>query len=126
MDLSLGSESGLEVLTSIKKMWPKCPVIMITGFGTITQDEVYGDGQCEAIAFNQDGMQLWFTCEEKNGPIGKSDCLTWVNDTTGETTTEESSGCQNGTPLWWLLMLVFYCKMRISSPTISRTETLPP
>ncbi len=98
----------------------------ITGFGTITQDEVYGDGQCEAIAFNQDGMQLWFTCEEKNGPIGKSDCLTWVNDTTGETTTEESSGCQNGTPLWWLLMLVFYCKMRISSPTISRTETLPP
>ena len=46
----------------------------ITGFGAINQDDVYGDGQCEAIAFNQDGMQLWFTCEDENGPIGKADC----------------------------------------------------
>ncbi len=98
----------------------------ISGFGAITQDEVYGDGQCEAIAFNQDGMQLWFTCEDENGPIGKSDCLTWQDEETGVTTTEESSGCHSGTPLWWLLMIFSYCKMRISSPTISNTETLPP
>ena len=98
----------------------------INGFGAITQDEVYGDGQCEAIAFNDSGMQLWFTCEEENGPIGKSDCLTWVDDDTGETTTEESSGCQAVNPLWWLLMIVLYCKIRTSSPTISSTETLPP
>lgn len=98
----------------------------INGFGAITQDEVYGDGQCEAIAFNQDGMQLWFTCEDENGPIGKSDCLTWQDESTGETTTEETSSCQSVTPPWWLLMVLLYCRMRISSPTISRTETLPP
>ena len=98
----------------------------INGIGSITQDEVYGDGQCEAIAFNQDGMQLWFTCEDKNGPIGKSDCLTWQDDSTGETTTEEPSGCQSVTPPWWLLLMLLYCKMRISSPRISSTETLPP
>jgi|MDSW01.1.fsa_nt_gb hypothetical protein len=98
----------------------------INGLGAVTQDDVYGDGQCEAIAFNQDGMQLWFTCEDKNGPIGKSDCLTWQNDASGETTTEEPSGCQSVTPPWWLLLMLLYCKMRISSPRISSTETLPP
>ena len=98
----------------------------ISSFGAITQDEVYGDGQCEAIAFNADGMQLWFTCEDKNGPIGKSDCLTWQDDNTGTTTTEEPAGCQSVQPPWWILLLVLYCRMRTSSPRISKTETVPP
>lgn len=98
----------------------------ITGFGSINQDEVYADGQCESIAFSADGMQLWFTCEDKNGPIGKSDCITWQDDTTGSTTTEEPSGCQSAHAPWWLMLILLYCKIRTSSPTISRTETLPP
>jgi hypothetical protein len=98
----------------------------ISGFNTVTQDEVYADGQCESIAFGPDGMQLWFTCEDENGPIGKSDCRTWQDDDTGTVTTEEPQGCQSAAPPWWLLMLILYCKIRISSPTISSTETLPP
>ncbi|MBT6491655.1 MAG: hypothetical protein HOK97_17935, partial [Deltaproteobacteria bacterium] len=98
----------------------------ISGFDTITQDEVYGDGQCESIAFGPDGMELWFTCEDENGPIGKSDCLTWRDDSTGSTTTEEPKGCQSAHAPWWLLLILLYCKIRISSPTISSTEVLPP
>lgn len=97
----------------------------IIGFGAVTQDEVYGDGQCEAIAFGASGMELWFTCEDENGPIGKSDCLTW-QDEDGTTTTEEPGGCQSAVAPWWLVLILLYCRMRTSSPTSSRTETLPP
>ena len=98
----------------------------ITGFDAVVQDEVYTDGQCEAIAFNESGMALWFTCEDENGPVGRSDCLTWRNDDSGETTTDEPSGCHGAAPPAWLFLILLYCKMRISSPNSSSTDTVPP
>lgn len=35
LDLKLGAESGLDLLKTIKELYPKIPVIMVTGYGTI-------------------------------------------------------------------------------------------
>ncbi len=35
LDLSLGTENGLEVLEQLRRNYPRLPVVMITGFGTL-------------------------------------------------------------------------------------------
>ena len=36
VDIKLGDDNGIELLRKIKSQWPSIPVVMITGFGTIT------------------------------------------------------------------------------------------
>ncbi|MFW5774993.1 MAG: sigma-54-dependent transcriptional regulator [Chitinivibrionales bacterium] len=36
LDIKLGEDNGIEVLKKIKQEWPQLPVVMITGFGTVS------------------------------------------------------------------------------------------
>ena len=65
----------------------------IQGFGPPRLVNAYDKGQCEAVAYDSTGLELWFTCEDKNGPIARATCKTVQDDETGETTTIEQEGC---------------------------------
>ena len=85
----------------------------IIGFGAAKQVSVYDDGQCESVAYDGTGQELWFTCEDENGPVARATCKTTRDDQTGTTTTE-SSGCSATALPWPLIILVmfFYSRRR--------------
>ncbi len=85
----------------------------IAGYGEPRLVSVFDEGQCEAVAYNGDGLELWFTCEDENGPIARATCKTIQDDDTGTTTTIDREGCDCSTsqsPLLavMLLMTWFY------------------
>ncbi|MEC9465584.1 MAG: hypothetical protein VX834_07360 [Myxococcota bacterium] len=103
------SPSGFELFARTYIAGFHLPVVRdeagtITGFGTPRQVSVYDDGQCEAVAYDDTGLELWFTCEDENGPIARATCKTTRDDETGVTTTQEG-GCR-ATALPWPLMLL--------------------
>jgi MYXO-CTERM domain-containing protein len=65
----------------------------IQGLGSPRLVNAYDKGQCEAVAYDSTGLELWFTCEDRNGPIARATCKTVQDDETGETTTIEQEGC---------------------------------
>jgi hypothetical protein len=86
----------------------------VNGFGDPRVTDVYDDGQCEAVAYAPDGLALWFTCEEENGPIAKAECVT-IEEVSGNlVTVEESSGCAAlGTQGWFgLIGLLLFRRRR--------------
>jgi len=79
---------------------------IIHGFEAVRQVSVYDDGQCEAVAYDGSGLELWFTCEDENGPIARAECKTSQDDETGDTTTTEQGGCDcGGVQAPWLALL---------------------
>ena len=83
----------------------------ISGFGEARQVSVYDDGQCEAVAYDSTGLELWFTCEDENGPIARAECKTSRDDETGTTTTDDG-GCMATRGLWPLIVGFIYMRRR--------------
>ena len=93
----------------------------IQGFSAPRLVNAYDKGQCEAVAYDSTGLELWFTCEDKNGPIARATCKTVQDDETGETTTIEQEGCAcsaTQSPLLLWMLLVTWLSRYIRRPSL--------
>ncbi|MEC8052142.1 MAG: hypothetical protein VX210_15220 [Myxococcota bacterium] len=81
----------------------------IIGFEAARRADAYDGEQCEAVAYDGTGLELWFTCEDNNDPIAMASCRVVRDDETGETTTIEQAGCGCNTsqsPLLFVLVVM--------------------
>lgn len=72
-------------------------------------------GQCEAMAFTQQGQTLWFTCESAPAPLAKATCASEPPASTEPTTRIEPSGCggcQQAPSGIWAALLLFALRLR--------------
>ena len=93
----------------------------IIGFEGPRLVNAYDRGQCESVAYDRTGLELWFTCEDVNGPIARSTCKTLQDDPIDRVEPADKQGCATTTtqsPLWLILFyLAWLTRKRRQVPT---------
>lgn len=93
----------------------------ITGLGRQSFWMPWSLGQCEAMAFADEGQSIWFTCEAVPAPLARASCLSQPSDA-GETPASSDpptpdpdvgcGGCQSNSQIAWITLLLFALRGR--------------
>jgi hypothetical protein len=93
----------------------------ITGLGRQSFWMPWSLGQCEAMAFADEGQSIWFTCEAVRAPLARATCLSQPPDV-GERPAPSHAptpdqdvgcgGCQSNSQIAWITLLLFALRGR--------------
>ena len=81
----------------------------------------WGLGQCEAMAFADQGASLWFTCESAPAPLAQATCSSAppsdetnapIHEQTTQSDPASCGGCQHSSVNIWATLLLFALRLR--------------
>ena len=99
----------------------------VTSLGNQTFFMPWSLGQCEAMAFADEGQSMWFTCEAVPAPLARAQCLTEPPsnltpspDPTVPPAEVGCGGCQSNSQIAWITLLLFALRGRAKGVDSSR------